>query len=170
MKLTGYQIREALRRAVANKTILEKQFGQSLWAFPKENKSDPRKLGIELQEADNAVASLQCLQQKYNDTVQVKVGDRHYTLALAVKKIGGASRLATLWKNAAIEDGSKDRYSGRKLSRDKDEIQAVRQVSQDEARQLAQSASSEAGLIRAAIAIGNSEEIDFQNIEPDLFA
>lgn len=132
MQITGFQIREALKRWNLRLETADKQFKNSLWAFEGEQMIAPLEVGKNFKEADEAVARLENLQQRYNQKVEVDVLSKKMTLGLAVKMIGGAGRREKMWRLAATDTG-RDRYSYRDMTRKADDIQATRQVTVEEA-------------------------------------
>lgn len=167
MKVTGYQLRELLRRAVTRRDLASQQFRESLWAFAGESMlGKPVDIADDFSYADETVALLEEAQQLYNARVNVSVLGKTFTLAQAVKRVGGAGRLDKMWRIAALDTG-RDRYDSQRRTRSKDEIQAERQVSVSEAIQRADKASQFASALRAAIASANNTEVDL-DINPEL--
>jgi hypothetical protein len=162
MKVTGYKLREAIRRAVTRRDILDRQFKESLWAF--EDKSElgpPSKVAKEFAAADEAVARLEEAQQIYNSKVMLNVQGQRMSLAQAVKRVGGAGRLEKMWKSAALDTG-RDRYDSMRRTRSKDDIHATRQVSVQEALKHQQEAASFLSDLRAAVAEGNTTALEIE--------
>jgi hypothetical protein len=159
MKVTGNQLREALRRAVFRRDIWEKQFNDSLFAFKGEEKATPDEVVRNFEQADNQVAAIQDLQQQFNQQVTVPLEGREVTLSLAIKLVGGAGRREKMWRTAA-SGGEKDRYAGYNRSRNKDTEEATLRVPQAEALKLADRAARYASALREAIALGNSQSMD----------
>jgi hypothetical protein len=177
MEVTGYQIREALNRYEARAKTAEQQFKDTLFAFEGDrNTISPKSVVTNYSEAQEAICALQVLRAKFNLETQVSVSgySQPIPLALAVKLIGPADRVAKMWREATTYNG-RDRWSmGSTLSRDKDSEYAQRTISVEEATKLADVASSNATALRSAIAEGNARKIkigegtDFPNI-PKLF-
>ena len=94
------------------------------------------------------------------------------TLSEGIKRLGGAGRLIKLWTSAA-KDGDKDRYgygSGGRLTRDKNQERARRQVSKQVCAEAANRAARFAGELRAAVARGNNTPIEWDDVDPTLLA
>lgn len=164
-KVNGYEIREALRSWKIKKDMSARVFADSVHAFPDEDKVKPEKAFAEYTVADMNIAELEAAQQLYNLSVTVTVMGEEMTLARAVKLVGGAGRAEKMWREVAIP--KKDRYGyDRDLTRNADEVRAVRQISSEKATEYAMAASSRAAAIRSAIATGNSVavEIDFEDL------
>lgn len=164
MKVTGNKIREALRRAVFRRQILDQQFSTTLYAFEGEQKATPQATAEEFQKADSDVAMLQAIQQYFNQNTIVKTSDGKMPLALAIKLIGGAGRVEKMWREAA-GGGKKDRYAydGERKTRNKDEIRAELQVTPEESLKKADKAARRASSLREAIADGNAKEMKIDN-------
>ena len=160
-EVTGYEIREALKRWKTQRLVADQQFNASLFAFKDEKKANPEEIVSNFRKADTAIALLQELQQQYNSKVKVKVGKEDITLSLAVKLVGGAGRITNMWHKAATETGL-DRYESRSMTRKTDEERAGRVVPQDKAIKLSDEAAKFAAAIRSAMAVGNSVKLDME--------
>lgn len=172
MKVTGYQLREALRHWVSQREVLSTQFTESLWQF-EADKNDPNFVPVNLSkrysDADDAVATIQDAQQQFNQKVKVKIGNKTVALSYAIKRLGGAGRLEKMWRSAATSSG--DDYYGRRVetTRQADAIKAKRMVNHSDALKIAKESASFASELRQAIALGNAQEVDLE-IDPRLFA
>lgn len=171
MKVTGNKVREALRRAVFRRQILDQQFSTTLFAFEGEKKQTPQEIADEFQRADTDVAMLQAIQQMFNQGTMVNTIDGEIPLALAIRLIGGAGRVEKMWREAA-GGGKKDRYAYNddRKTRNKDEIRAEMQVSVEEALKKADKAARRASSLREAIADGNAQsmKIDSDDVGFDI--
>jgi len=164
VKVTGYKLREEIRRNELQRDMAANIFKDSLHAFKEEEKADPRALMQQFRNAEFHVAMLQEAQQRYNLKVTVDVQGRKMSLASAVKMLGGAGRAAKMWREAVGE--KEDRYSCRNnLERQKDTETAKRTVSHEEALKEANKADAYAGSLRAAIALGNATETEIEHLE-----
>ncbi len=162
MKVTGYQLREAIRRWSGVVDVTAKQFPDSIWGFDSDElDAKPKTIAAEYEEADLAIATLETAQQFYNQQIMVNVGGQRMTLSTAVKRVGGAGRLEKLWRNAATDSG-RDRWSNRERTRSKDTEVATRSISAADCLAAARKASQFAGNLRAAIAMGNSKELEIE--------
>lgn len=89
MQVNGYQVREALKRWNLRRDTLSKQIEGAAWAFPGETK-EPAVFGNVLDrlvEAEGAVATLEDLQQSYNQKVAVALDGKTGPLSLLVKQV-----------------------------------------------------------------------------------
>lgn len=166
MKVTGYKLREAIRRVELQRDTVAGLFKDSLYVFEGEAKADPIELMKKFRDAEYAVAALQEAQQRYNLRVSFVVCGKVLSLAVAVKMLGGAGRTAKMWRDAIAK--REDRY-GRDLERSRDTEAAKRVVAYDVALREANKADAYAGELRAAVAAGNATEMEIEELEPVLF-
>lgn len=157
MLITGYLLREGLRRWELRRDTAAEQFTTSLTKFKDDDKLAPTEIAKTFTEAEEAIARLQAAQSRYNLHVVVDVLGAQFTLCEAVKRLGGAGRIDKMWRSAA--GGKKDRYGMDRDTRNKDEERAERTVTVKEAMANANKASAFAGALRAAVAKGNGTEV-----------
>lgn len=167
MQVTGYQLREAIKRWEMRKDTTAKQWDDALWTFEGEKKTTPTDLADQYSTADANIALLQTAQTRYNLLVAVKVQGKDLSLSEAVKRVGGAGRLEKMWRSFATNNG-RDRYSRLDNERKKDSEYAKRTVTAAECLKKATVAAQYAGALRAAIAEGNSSKVDMAQIGLDL--
>lgn len=170
MRVTGYQLRDALKTYELRAEAANRAFEPSLVRFASETKKTPDEVAREYTAAHDAIARLQVAQMKYNLAVTVKVGAMSMTLAEAIKRMAAPVRIAKLWKEAMGK--KKDRYglSGVEVVRDKDKEYAVASVTAEEATAFAQKSAKEAAAYRSAIAVGNAQEVDIDGLDAALLA
>lgn len=158
MKVNGYQLREALRRWTTKLEVLKARFEENIWQFPGEQKNLPMAAADWRQAIDN-VALVQCLQQQFNAQVMLQVAGKPMTLANAVKLVGMLGQFEAAWRKATFK--KKERYGlDTEQSRSKDNEYAVKSMTQEEIEKNADELGAYAASLRAAIAYGNSQEID----------
>ena len=161
MKVTGYQLREALRhwRTVLDGTATDLK--NSLYYFDDSDKVDPMVVAEDYKKAEDAVAKLEEAQQRYNLYVKVELAGEEKTLAYAVKAIGMASRFATTWKTLTVDKKSSrgwgDSYD---RVRNKDEVHAKRSITKEDATKIRNAANKHAADIRQAVALANATKVD----------
>lgn len=161
MTLTGYTLREAIKRWELKRDAATRLFADSLWAFEGQEKPRPVDLAQSVREAEVAIAMLQAAQARYNLAVSVRVLGEPMTLCQAVKLAGGAGRFEKLWRDATQDSKGSSRYFlGPEKSRSRDNEYARRQVSIQDAIAESGRASEWANALRAAIAVGNATEVD----------
>jgi hypothetical protein len=168
MKVTGYQLREAIRRHELRRDAAATQFNESLWRFEDEDKISPDDLHTLFVEAEKTIGVLQVGQMRYNRAVALNVTGEKMTLAEGVKRIGGAGRIEKMWRESV---GKKDRY-GRDPSdrtRSSDTQHVVRALSVKECMDRTSRTAKFAGALRAAIAEANSREVEVEGLDPSLF-
>ncbi len=168
MKITGYKLKELIKQAEMVRDTVASHFDDSLHKFEGDaTKATPQEIVDKFRRADLALAQIQAVQAQYNLAVEVTVLGEKMTLLDAVKRVGGAGRIEKMWRSAS--GTKKDRYAYRdELTRDKDTIRAKRTISKGAALELAQQAAKVAGALRAAIAEGNSREVELDVSLPDL--
>lgn len=167
MKVTGYRLREALRRWQLRRDTAAGQFPKALTAFPGEDKPEPRGIADKVLQAEIMIATLQGAQTRYNLAVRVSIGGTEHTLLDCVKRIGGFGRIEKMWRGAAAL--KEDRYSYGDLTRQAGTVVAERTITVDDAATKAQSVAALLGEYREAIAVGNAREIELEDLDPALF-
>ena len=169
MKITGYALREAIKRHELRRETAAGQFDGSKHAFEDEKKDSLQKVMEAFLTAETAVAKLQTAQMRYNLAVTIDVaGFGSMTLAEAIKVIGGLGRGAKMWKSVAAP--KRDRYASEpSRERDPGRIFAKAQISTSDAVKLASEADKRCGALRAAIAVGNAREVDVEGLDGSLF-
>jgi len=170
MKITGFQLSYRLKELQDAREIAVSQFNDSLFQFPDEEgaKSTPEALMRLLEECERKIAILQVAQARYNLAARVEVQGQVMTLHEAVKLVGGAGRIAKMWKEAAKKTTTNP-YSFGELSRDKDHEYARRTVSVPECLEYSTRATRWASALRQAIQLANSRELEIEDLEPALF-
>ena len=172
MEVTGYQLREALKRWQLKLDTSAKQFKESLYQFDEDQGAqgenfNPSALSSQFEVADAAIATLEAAQQRYNQQVEVNILGEKMPLAVAIKRVGGAGRLEKMWRGVASDTG-RDRYSYREMTRDKDQIRAKRTISVQDSIKFADEAARKAGALRSAIATANNTKVDLSEVTDDL--
>lgn len=168
MKITGYKLKELIKRAEMVRDTVASHFDGSLHSFGdfRDEEDNPQEIVEKFRRADLALAQVQTIQARYNLAVEVQVLDEKMTLLEAVKRVGGAGRVEKMWRSASGE--KRDRFSyGDGLTRDKDSVQARRTIPKSQALDLAQDAAKVAGALRAAMAEGNSVVVELDVSLPD---
>ena len=171
MKVTGYDLREALRRWQLRRDTATSQFPKVLTAFKGESKASPADIAERVSIAENAIARLQTAQAAYNIAVRVVVDDEECSLLQLIKHIGGLGRVEKMWRTAAT--GKEERFGftlrAESPTRKADEIVAERTISYEEAGKRAADYGKTLGEYRKAIAIGNAREVDIESLDAALF-
>jgi len=166
--VSGHKIRQAIERVNLRRKTATKQFEKSIFAFEGEN-TTPQQFAATIERTEFLLASLQDLQERFNQATMVNLTGQNLTLALAIKLVGGNNRLAKSWKNAAeLAPGTDDIWSRRlggskgsvQFSRDKEKDYATRQITVEQCIASADASSSKTASLRAAIAEANSSLIE----------
>lgn len=177
MKITGYQLQQAIKSRQEDRDLLSGQFNGSLFKFEDEDKRNPVDIAADLLKAEQEIAHLQSAQGVYNTKVVITVDGQDMTLLQAIKRVGGANRMANIWKNVAqqtagtLATGRRNRYDpyGTHSVRDKEQEYAKATVDAETAIQKAKEASKAARELRAAISAGNAKEIEVE-VNPELLS
>ena len=173
MKITGIEIREAIKHWTSQKTLLAKVFVDSGFAFGGEDKPAPEEVARQLEQASRFVAELESLQQQYNAAQRFAFDGREITLSVGVKLVAAYAQLSNLWRDYA-ERGMLNAESpynpNLTLTRKDDEIHAVRRVSTAEASRISASYARKAGVLRGAVALANSASIEAPEVLGPMFS
>lgn len=165
MKVTGSQFKQAIKTRQVRLRMLIDQFPQALMFFEgDEGRTDPMELEDEITILEGEVIKLQTAQALYNSRVNLEVDKERVTLAEAIKRAGFATKMIALWKLA-----SNNRNFDHRSVREKDHVYAVPSVSVDEIRDKIVTYTSLESQYNAAIARGNLEEVEMQDLNPELF-
>ena len=168
MKITGYALREALTLHELRSRTAAGSFDGSLKSFDDEEKDSPTNIVNSYLTAETAIAKLQVVQLRYNLAVNVDVNGETMTLAEAIERVGGDARAEKFWRSAATPKTDRYGYGGND-TRDPNLKVAKATLSATEATKLATQAAKRAGGFRQAIAVGNSREVEIQNLDNSLF-
>ena len=168
MQVTGYVIREAIKRRELRRATLATQAKQSLWRFEGDSKLGADEAMFELAKSEKDIALLQTYQDRYNLAVNLSVKGEEMTLSQAVKLVGGAGRVEKQWRDFATDTGKRG-YGDESLTRTKDEERATRTLSVMECLTRSNTAAGFAGNLRAAIAEANAKKIEFNELDASLF-
>ena len=177
MKINGYKIQYQIQILKEERELKIKQFDNSVFQFDGELEVYPHIWMKQITEAEEKIVQLQLLQTSYNQQVKVDIpslSSTPVTLLDAVKRSGGAARIASLWRDAARKDATPtDRYwasqgGGKPGSRSKEHEYANRVTSIEDCLANSHKAKKTAAGIQAAIKQGNAVEIDM-NVSCSLF-
>lgn len=177
MKVTGYALQQAIKARQEDRDLLNGQFSGSLFKFEDEVKRSPVEIAGDLAKAEQEIAQLQAAQGVYNTKVTITVDGQDISLLQAIKQIGGANRLASLWKGVAsstagtLGGGRRNRYDpyGHGAVRDKEQEYAKSTVTAEDAIARAKATSKAARAMRAAISAGNAKSVDVE-VNPELLS
>src|SRR5262245_34394178 len=169
MEVTGYEIREALRLQQLKRDTADGQFKDSLHTFPGETKASPLDVMKRVLEAETSIALLQVAQTRYNLAVQVDVpGEGRRSLMECIKRVGGLGRVEKRWRSAATV--KEDRYGhSSDLTRNKDQVLAERTITLEEASARMAHFDKRLGALRNAIAVGNAQKVNLEDLDAALF-
>ena len=157
MIVTGYKIREAVRRWTTLQAVSAKMFPETIYAFDGDIKDTPLEMDGAFWKASLAIAELQEAQQRYNASVVVKVGNEEMTLSKAIKLVAFAGQRSKQWRTAASETG-RNRFHERVLTRSKEDEVARRQCTIKDCLSEQERIDRYLSDLRTAIAVGNGQE------------
>lgn len=169
MKTTGYALKQAIKQQELRKDTAANMFNGSLKAFPDEKKDPPQRVIAQFLTAETAVAKLQVAQMRYNLAVQVNAAGEKMTLAEAIKRVGGEARTEKYWRTAAGLTNDRHSRYGADDERDPTKVVSVATITPQESVASAVQAAKRAGALRAAIAVGNTEVVEIEDLNPALF-
>jgi hypothetical protein len=167
MKVTGYQLREAITMWKLRKTTAEGQFTGSLARFADETTKElPHAIVASVQQAEESIVRLQVAQMRYNLAVKVAIPDAgELTLAEAIKLSGVVSRIEKIWNGAAAD---RNPYGYNTRVRDLNQDRAEPTVTPKEVLNETTRLTKRAGALRAAIGAGNTREVEIEDLHPTL--
>jgi hypothetical protein len=172
MVVTGYALRNAIRRWQLRRDTAAAQFSGSLTKFEGEDKQTPDAVATEFLNAEKAIARLQAAQNEYNGRVKIVVpGMDNMTICTAVKLVGGAARLEKMWR--AVVAPIRERWETSNVSlgtRNKTEERAAWTMSTKDMADRTAKAAALTGALRSGIAEGNSIKIDIEGLDGTLLA
>jgi hypothetical protein len=168
MNVTGFLIREAIKRWELRRDVAQNAFSDSLTKFRGEEKQSPKAISDAFQKAESAIAWLETGQARYNLKVMVDVLGERISLCEAVKRLGGAARSEKMWKSVATPKKSRyDIYGDTSTTRDPTKERAEATITQKELLDTANKMASVSGSLRAAIAKGNGTEFPHEELGLD---
>lgn len=171
MKITGYRIREAIKRWQLRRDTASAQFEDSIHAFEGEAKPSPLELMRTVARADSAIVQLQVAQNRFNLAVIVSVDGigEQLTLLEAIKAVGGVTRLEKAWRGQSVPKRDRHLFRSEPATlRDNSKIVAKRTISpEDTAKQAAIWGATRMAYIEA-IGTGNACEVDIKDLSPAL--
>ena len=161
MKVTGYQLREALRHWRSVLEGLAVDLKGSLYYFDLKEKINPLTVAEDYRAAEDAVSRIEEAQQKYNLRVTMTIADESQTLTYAIKALGMAGRYAAIWKAVASDKQSTRGWGdSNERVRNKDDVHAKRSISKEAASKMRTAANKHASDIRQAIALANASTLE----------
>jgi hypothetical protein len=167
MRVTGYALREAIKRHTLRRDTAASMFENTLKRFPDEHKPTPDEVMNTFVTADLAIAALQTAQMRYNIEQVVKIGGRSISLAEAIKRVGGVGRSEKMWRSAAAPS-KRDAYGRDDDERDPSRVRSVVTLTPLEAADRALLAGKQAAELRQAIAVANAAALDIESLSAEL--
>lgn len=173
MKVTGYQLKEAIKRWEARKKPLLREFRNSFFRKPSQSGRLPLEIEKDIALVETSIASLQESQAKYNLAITVSYflfgEEKRMSLMNAVKTIGGIGRMEGLWKAESSKE--EDPYDNQRLHYGATNTQyewPKRTMLIKDIVETAAQKNAELTALRAGIAEANSKEFNL-DIDSSLF-
>lgn len=173
MKVNGYKLKEAIKRWENRKAPLLREFQSSFFRKPSQKGRSPEDISKDILNVEEAIASLQEAQAKYNLNTTVSYflfgEEKRLSLLSAVKLIGGIGRVEGLWKAESSKD--EDPYDNQKLHYGQTNTQyewPQRTMPLKDVIEKANQQNVYVTALRSGIAEANSKELDI-DIKPELF-
>lgn len=171
MKVTGFMLKDAISTWTLRKEAAGKLMPLSFYRFPGEAKKTPLENATELEKAELAIVALQVAQMHYNLKVRVtspSLGS--IQLGTAIKLLGATNRVKKLWIDAVAP--KRNRYESTPtvvLERDPTRERAEHTSTSEEITKQIALASKKVSHLGALVAIGNSTEIEIEDLDAALF-
>lgn len=175
MKITGYKLQAAIKRAKQSREIQNHLFNENLFQFDDDKVVDPGEAWEAWRKEERRLVKLQVLKEKYNNTVTVKVMGEELPLSEAVKQQGVASRAERVWRQAAkgstYQTRGQRRYGlgGSGRVREEGNVYAKPAFTVAFCQEKSKQYGVVLGALKEAIQHGNSVEIEFEEATEDLF-
>jgi hypothetical protein len=168
MKVTGYELKEAIKMAQLELATVRTQYDETLYAFEGEEKPTPQEIMGQIEDLEDRIANLQSAQSAYNLQVKLDFQGNEITLGQAIRLVGGRGRISKMWRDAA-QGQVRDRWDRkRQVTRNKDEEVAQPTMDRLEALKLAKDAEQAASRLRSLIAQGNANTVEIEGLDPKL--
>ena len=167
MRTTGYRIREAIHLAKMRLDLIRPSFKKSTASFTPNTAKKPQEVAEQIRTFEERILHLCVVQEMYNTSVYVDVDGNHVSLLEVIKRLGLADRMRKMWTELSKED----RYSVRTDAyREKTVEYATPMINDQDVAKEADRWAKEASKMRAALAEGNSKEMDIEGLDETLFA
>jgi hypothetical protein len=158
IEVTGNQLRELLRFWHSKLDVIASLFDENSYHFEEEEFVSPLSIAEEFDEAERAIAELECAQQEFNLFTSVTVQGNDMKLAEAIKRVGSVSRIAKMFKNLASGKKAERWERMREQERSKDSEYAKPTVIKQREMLEFSKYNKLASAFRTAIAEGNSKK------------
>lgn len=170
IKVTGYRIREELKKTNLKIDMLESEFDDSKTGFKDDDKRSMDEITNDLFRAEEKACALQEANQLYNLNVKTNLSPfGEVTLARIIKLVGPVSRIEKKWRRMAAP--KKDRhhyYRDDHEVREADKEYSENRYTREEAGKQAETWAERLASLRSTLATLNAQEIEM-NIPASLF-
>lgn len=168
-KVTGYGLKEIIKKLERRRDTAKSQFEEALYFFEgdtpglrqaaaEEAQKNARDLAAKYEDLERMIAQVQTVQAEYNAGITITVQGQRFTLNHAIKLLGAAERIEKLWQKAAEIENAGSRYYSPDRVRVAGQEHAKRSISTNDAITESEKASTFVGALRAGVAVANSTE------------
>lgn len=170
IKITGYKIREELKKTNLRIDMLESEFDDSKTGFKDDDKRPMDEITNDLFRAEEKACALQEANQRYNLNVKTNLPPfGEVTLARIIKLVGPVSRIEKKWRRMAAPKKDRRRYFHDDHEvREADKEYSENRYTREEAGEQAKIWAERLASLRSTLATLNAQEIEM-NIPPSLF-
>jgi len=166
MRVTGFKLREAIQLAKMKLDAFRPKFKKSLVSFFPETAEKPFSIAVKIKDMENKILRLSVVQEMFNTSVYVDVNGEPMTLLEVLKRIGFSDRMRKMW----LEANKEDRYSRSDVCREKGVEYATSMIGEDDVLEQVEAWAKETSKMRAALAEGNSKEMDIEGLDEGLLS
>ena len=161
MKVTGYQLKEALKIKAVIISALYNEHEDSIFKFEDEEKRSLDEILVDIEKHEKENAIIQTVQSEFNLSNEVEIPTLgKMSLEQAIKLVGGYGRMAKMYRSFA-KGGTKDRWErDRTKTRNNNEETAKPVITRNKAIIHAKQLERVASDLRSAIAMANSKTFD----------
>jgi hypothetical protein len=164
-KVTGTQIRGEIKLRTTKLQALNGAFADTLFMFEGDVKKTPQEQAEQILRLEEELGKYQAAQKFFNVNTTVTFNGRKIILQEAINIVGGYSRVAKLWKEAAGAK-KKDKYDriggGRDLVRDNTKEAAKATITKDDALKEYERYEKLATDLRTQIGLANNTEVEIE--------
>ena len=154
---TGIDLQAAISFWEKQRDLAKDEFPDSFSAFPDETKASPDDVMARYLRAEEAVVQLQTALAEYNQLVSVEIDGRRMSLTEAIKRVGGAGRVESLWRDATK---SKSNPYQDNSSRDEGKTYAVAALPLSAIQERVTLATKWAAQLRRQISAANAQRVE----------
>jgi len=171
MKVTGYKLREELKKTNLKIDMLNSEFDDSKTGFKDDDKRPMDEITLDLFRAEEKACQLQEANQQYNLKVAAEMKSfGKISLALIIKLVGPVSRIEKKWRRMAAPKRDRRRYydDDTRTVKEADKEYAEKRYSREDAGKQAETWAGRLASLRSTLATLNAQEVEM-DIPESLF-